>query len=956
MRNLFIAFFVSLGISMSAQNTSFFKAINNDSADLVVDAFQRDNGDYFILSNTNSAGDFNFQISKTNGLGNTVWSYSYGTIGDDLGMAMVSTSDDGMVVCGYTDGFSASEDAFVSKISSSGTLLWSRVVRTDSVEHFLDVTESINGDIYATGFVDQDTMGYNILVSRLTNTGSFLWANHYGGVGEDIGNSIIEDRQGRVVIAGSTKNDSVTIGSSGDKDIALLSLNSGGSVLRHKNIGTINSEFATSLVQESLSEYAIAGNIDRGLDGTFDGFIVTVDTNLVSSSPFYFGVPGEDNVEDLVSLGNNKWMVATKSASSFGATTALLFEADLISGVPPAVAVGGLLDNTEGSAAIAGRVSSGFSLISNGLSFGGTNSQDMHITKFNSQGAVPCVNNIEVLNFGFASFNSDTFTQNINAVLINNPLSLTRTAVVNSDTSFCCELEAIVSADTITICDGDVASLGRSSISGYQYAWTATGYSSTNSNPSVSPLISTEYKLVVSSADGLCTEDSALVYVQVNPRLSLDPLRDTSFCEGSSITLTGPSSMVFYEWDGTSGRSNGISRTLSVADTLSLRLIDVNGCFYNDTVEVLMTDLPVFSLGNDTTVCENLGITLTGPPNMEEYTWNGMASSSSTFTTQTSQVHTLLVKDTFGCEYQDGIQILTNPNSPFDLGPDSTVCEGESVVFFGSSVLTSYTWNGTVTNNFEFTAMEAGTYTAEAYNSFNCPSYDTVELFTTPLPAFSLGNDTGACDAILLQLRGPSGMQTYTWFNGSGNQTFNVSGAGLYYLEVENTEGCIYTDSIQISVYTSPTISLGNDTSLRTTDPLTLSPGLGFDRYEWSTGESSPSIQVADKGKYSVTVTDSNGCQGFDEMEILSAASAVSLEGVEFKVYPNPASSTIYLSSKTNDLKGTVQLLDNQGRVVLQKELIKSALIDVRDIPSGLYRLVLSTENSSASFNVVITR
>jgi len=232
-----------------------------------------------------------------------------------------------------------------------------------------------------------------------------------------------------------------------------------------------------------------------------------------------------------------------------------------------------------------------------------------------------------------------------------------------------------VSADTITICDGETANLGRPSISGYQYNWTATGYTSTSSNPSVSPTKSIEYKLVVSSSDGLCVEDSALVYVRVNPRRNVTPLSDTFFCKGSAITLNGPSGMIFYEWDGTSGKSSSSAREQSIEDTLSLRFIDQNSCVYYDTLAVLQKSLPVFSLGNDTVICENLDITIKGPSGMASYTWNGDVSSIDSFTTNVPQVHTLDVIDSFGCEFQDEVQVLTNPISPFDVGQDTAVCE-----------------------------------------------------------------------------------------------------------------------------------------------------------------------------------------------------------------------------------------------------------------------------------------
>jgi hypothetical protein len=956
MKKLFLALSIVIGHSACAQNTSFFRSFNNDSADLSVDAFQKGRGDYYLLSNTNSAGHLDFQVTKTNGLGLALWSFTYGGSRDDMATAMAPTADNGVVICGYTEGLTSARDAFVTKINSAGVVQWSRTILTDSVEQFSDITESINGDIYATGFTNEDTTGLNVLVARLTNSGSVVWANHYGGAGDDIGSALIEDQLGRIMVVGSTMNDSVTIGPTGDKDISILTLNSGGSLLACKNVGTASEEYATTILQESANEYVVGGNIGLVGGNRADGFLISLDTNLTLSNGVYFGLNGNDNIEDVKSIGGGSLMVASVSESSFGTITSLVFEVSFSNGVQSALSVGGMMNDGGGSTSITGSVGLGYSLYSSGKSFGNTNSNDLYLSKLNAQNSVACIPSSELLDFGSLNFLADTFSTNSNALSSNSAITYVRKTVFNSDTTFCCQLEAKVSADTITICDGEIANLGRPSISGYQYNWTATGYTSTSSNPSVSPTKSIEYKLVVSSSDGLCVEDSSLVYVRVNPRRNVTPLSDTFFCKGSAITLNGPSGMIFYEWDGTSGKSSSSAREQSIEDTLSLRFIDQNSCVYYDTLAVLQKSLPVFSLGNDTVICENFDITIKGPSGMASYTWNGVISSIDSFTTNVPQVHTLDVIDSFGCEFQDEVQVLTNPISPFDVGQDTAVCEGESVVFFGNGALTNYKWNGMVTNKSSFTATSGGTIVAEAYNRFGCPSFDTVQLLIIPLPTFSLGNDTGACDNISLQLRGPSGLKSYTWFNGTNGQTFNVSGPGLYYLEVESQDDCIYIDSMEVTVYTSPTISLGSDTSLRTQEPLLLTPGAGYETYQWSTGELTESILVKDKGSYSVTVTDSNGCTGTDEMEILSAASTFTLDGVSYSVHPNPVANVLYLTSNGATLQGTIQLIDNQGRVILETYLNGSSTIDLSSVASGRYTLFLNTAHTSAHFNVIVKR
>ena len=225
--------------------------------------------------------------------------------------------------------------------------------------------------------------------------------------------------------------------------------------------------------------------------------------------------------------------------------------------------------------------------------------------------------------------------------------------------------------------------------------------------------------------------------------------------------------MNFYEWSFDGSNTIGKNRKVTKSGTATLYTIDNNSCIYRDTVVVAETLLPVFTLGEDTTICENLSITLSGPSDMSEYIWNGTSTNMSMFTTRASQVHTLKVVDSFGCEYSDAIQILTNPFSTFSLGNDTAICIGTPLTLFIPSVLKDYKWNGSSTTNPSIEVSSGGAYFAEAKNSFDCPSYDTIVVSELALPIFSLGNDTGFCNQVSYQLDGPENVKSYLWQNGS---------------------------------------------------------------------------------------------------------------------------------------------------------------------------------------------
>lgn len=113
-------------------------------------------------------------------------------------------------------GASAIQGAFITKLNSTGGLLWARGLAGDSSTHAWGLDVDSAGSIYATGSfygtVDLDpgagsvlrtTAGNgDIFVVKLTAAGNYSWAETFGGTGLDIGFGIAVDATGSVHLAG----------------------------------------------------------------------------------------------------------------------------------------------------------------------------------------------------------------------------------------------------------------------------------------------------------------------------------------------------------------------------------------------------------------------------------------------------------------------------------------------------------------------------------------------------------------------------------------------------------------------------------------------------------------------------------------------------------------------------------------------------------------------------------
>jgi hypothetical protein len=959
---LFSILFLSSVIGFS-QNTTFTRVIKNDSTDKTHAAFQSSSGDYFILSSTNSSGQgkTDIQVTKTNGLGTTQWSYTYGTAGNDVGTNMKPTTDGGAIICGYSDSLSGygGENIFLTKINSSGAEQWTRNIQSDSIDRATDIIQSKSGEYYVTGFMKMDSLGYNTVVARYNSSGTPIWVKTFGGLGDDYGRAIIEDDLDRIVVLGSMANDSTNIGTTGDQDIHIMALSTTGSIIRSMNLGTTGNEEGTNIILGPNKTYYIGGNTTSGLGSANNCFIVSLDSNFSVLSSRWIGGVQDDRLSDIFLKNDGKILVATSSESSGSPRDALISEYNPSTGaIPVTFVIGGMDQDAISKVVIAGRESSGFTVLSSGKSLGSTNTEDIYITKLNSFLGGNCGYMNENINFGSLSLSTGVFGAS-QVYNIFGGASFTRNSITNNDTVLCCKLENRVIADSLKMCTGESLSLGRQAISGYVYNWSSVSgvsFSSTTANPSVSPSVSTRYKLVVSSSDGQCAPDSAYIYVNVRQRLNQTLISDTFVCIGDSVLINAPSGMNYYEWTTPSNKI--LKPELYVKITtpnITLYMLDSNSCVYRDTFSVEQKALPAFSLGPDTTICENLTITLTGPIGMTTYAWNGTISTANILTTNASRVHTLRVKNAFGCQFADSIQVLTNPNSPFNLGSDTMVCHGNNFALYGPTALKSYKWNN-VSSTLPYKEISAaGTYWAEAYNSFGCPSYDTISISFFADASFNLGRDTNLCDAVNFQIQGPAVLKNYIWSDSSTSQNLTIDSVGTFWLIAEDNNGCRYRDTINITKTSSPIIDLGTVVKIPSSGLLTLTPGSSFKSYNWSTGATSTSIQVSDTGMYSVSVVDSNGCTAFAQIHITSTANIAYIDGTSFTIYPNPASDILYIRCSEASAARLI-LIDAQGKVVEEAEMIGlQSQLQISSFPAGLYRLVIAKEDKIINFSIIIS-
>ncbi|MEL7222183.1 MAG: T9SS type A sorting domain-containing protein [Bacteroidota bacterium] len=147
----------------------------------------------------------------------------------------------------------------------------------------------------------------------------------------------------------------------------------------------------------------------------------------------------------------------------------------------------------------------------------------------------------------------------------------------------------------------------------------------------------------------------------------------------------------------------------------------------------------------------------------------------------------------------------------------------------------------------------------------------------------------------------------------------------------------------------SPTVNLGEDLTLSEGETIVLDVTDQGISYEWSSGETTPTIMVSTAGTYTVTVTNAQGCTATDEIEVTVMTDTQNIiEENLLSVYPNPTIDRITVTIPDHSSTSqTLQLVSANGQVLLQQTLAyQQAQFDtnLRDFPNGLYLIYLITE------------
>ena len=284
-------------------------------------------------------------VARLNSSGVLQWNTFLGGAGNDDNHGIALDHNGNIYVVGTSNqswgspitGFQGDYDAFLAKLNSSGTIIWSTFVGGSNWDFGQGITADAVGNVYITGYSfatwGSPVRGFSTgappdaFAARLTANGVLIWNTFLGGTGSDFAQGITTDPALNVYVAGYSN---ATWGSpvrsftpSGFwEDGFSVKLNSSGILQWNTFLGDSGRDYCFRIAADTAGNSYITGqsnaawgNPVRAYSSNGDGFAVKLDTggNLIWGT--FLGGNGDDSGNSIAVNSVNVYVSGVSDAS-----------------------------------------------------------------------------------------------------------------------------------------------------------------------------------------------------------------------------------------------------------------------------------------------------------------------------------------------------------------------------------------------------------------------------------------------------------------------------------------------------------------------------------------------------------------------------------------------------------------------------------------------------------------
>lgn len=311
---IFILFVLVANINL-AQDSAFVRTYGGVNMDIARDVKETKDKGFVVAGTTSSFGQGNtsMYLVKTDSMGRHQWSKNYGGLYSDWAYAVERTLDNGYLLCGYSNSFSADYDPFVVKTDSAGNLLWQKSYPGNDWDFIYECISLPDSGFILCGETYTNSLGGSDgLVMRIDKAGNLLWTKNVG--------TTTDDKLYKIILLNNTL---YAVGSSiqgTHKYGMLVKLNFSGNALP---IITFNynpnaNQEMLCITHNSVDELIMGGYINPDGINDINDWLLKTDTmgNVIFNYSGAAGTNGLKKHEDILCIDNDE--IITTGTSNGG--------------------------------------------------------------------------------------------------------------------------------------------------------------------------------------------------------------------------------------------------------------------------------------------------------------------------------------------------------------------------------------------------------------------------------------------------------------------------------------------------------------------------------------------------------------------------------------------------------------------------------------------------------------
>ena len=445
---------------------------------------------------------------------------------------------------------------------------------------------------------------------------------------------------------------------------------------------------------------------------------------------------------------------------------------------------------------------------------------------------------------------------------------------------------SLSASDTLLCFGEDVLLTATAGLSDYEWSSGDIGVSSI--------FIENEGIYTVSASNNYgCQSTSNPVEISYVESSEPPQISDLVVCTQGNLLITNPTATNWYTSDSVL-ISSGNSINIDVQNDTTLLVSNApSECpvVYSEIEIELIQEIPTYQVTGNTSLCYSENLELVVNSSDETLSWwhLGNTVGADTSVVLDSSVltdgDTIILVLTNEC-YEDTLITVVQlfDQQMISVVEDSVVlCYNDDLELSIEESYDNVIWSGNFgtiqdTSLFLTSGFSSGYIYVQAIDSNGCfTNSDSVYVSVSYNP-ISIATDVGLnCfgDSVLLWVQTNNDSILWTTPFGAFSDTFLVVTlddltTGIYTVQVWDSLGCEYTDSIDLTTFPLPIIDLPGDTILCLNDYIDAMNGVDSLSFNWENYGFEDSVIITGSGWYYVTVTNNYGCVFEDSVYVVS--------------------------------------------------------------------------------------